>query len=88
MTIGELRNIAEGLASRANRAADGKHSLDRGRFALEKLHGYARDTLPITVALLEDEAETWADIARLATAIVTACDEAEPRNLHLNGDGS
>ena len=81
MTVAELRDIAEGLASRANRAADGKQdSLDRGRLALDKLYGYARDTLPITVELLlEDENETWADIARLANAIVTACDDAEPR---------
>jgi hypothetical protein len=80
MTIAELRDIAEGLASRATRATEGKQdSLDRGRLALEKLYGYARDTLPITTALLPEDAATWADIARLANAIMAACDQNEPR---------
>jgi hypothetical protein len=79
MNIGELRNIAEGLAKRAYRAADGKQdSLERGWAALEKLYGCARDTQPITIGLLlEDEPKTWANIARLASAIVTACDQVE-----------
>ncbi len=81
MTIGELRSIAEGLAKRAALAANGKQdSLDRGRFALKKLYSYARDTWPITIELLPEKAETWADVARLANAIVTACDKFEQRS--------
>jgi hypothetical protein len=36
--------------------------------------------LPRTVVglSLKDEPETWGNIARLASAIVTACDHAEP----------
>ena len=82
MTITELRNIAEGLAKRANRVAVGRKqdSINRGWLAIEKLYGYAKATLPPTVVglSLKEELETWNNIARLASAIVTACDHAEP----------
>jgi hypothetical protein len=47
--------------------------------ANEKLYGHAKDTLPSTVVglSLHGEAETWTNIARLATAIVTACDHRD-----------
>jgi hypothetical protein len=80
MTIAELRDIAEGLAKRATRAIDGKQdSVHRGWIAVEKLQGCAMVTLPLRVWTLDGESETWANIARLATAIVIACDKAEPR---------
>jgi hypothetical protein len=78
MTITELRNIANGLANRASRVAAGRKrdSINRGWLAIERLYGYAKATLPKrAVGLsLEGEPETWANIARLANAIVTACD--------------
>ena len=82
MTITELRNIAEGLAKRASRAAAGKQdSINRGWLAIERLYGDARATLPgADVNLsLNGEPETWVNIARLAGAIITACDQIEPR---------
>jgi hypothetical protein len=82
MTITELRNIAVGLARRANRVAGGRKqdSINRGWLAIERLYGDARATLPKTVVSLslKGKPETWANIARLASAIVTACDHAEP----------
>lgn len=80
MTITELRNIAEGLAKRANRVAAGKQdSINRGWLAIERLYGDAKATLPGTADLsLKGEPETWVNIARLAGAIVTACDQIEP----------
>ena len=80
MTITELRNIGEGLAKRANRVAAGKQdSIDRGWLAIERLYGDAKATLPGTAGLsLKGEPETWANIARLAGAIVTACDQIKP----------
>jgi hypothetical protein len=91
MTIIELRNLAEGLAKRASRVTAGrKHdSINRGWLAIEKLYGYARATLPPTVVglSLNEEPETWNNIARLASAIVTACDHAEPPELsEIPGD--
>jgi hypothetical protein len=91
MTITELRNIAEGLAKRASRVTAGRKqdSINRGWLAIEKLYEYARATLPPTVVglSLKDEPETWVNIARLATAIVTACDHAEPPELdEIPGD--
>jgi hypothetical protein len=83
MTITELRNIAVGLAKRASRVAAGRKldSIGRGWLAIERLYGYAKATLPKTGAglSLKGEPETWVNIARLAAAIVTACDLAEPR---------
>jgi hypothetical protein len=83
MTTTELRNIAVGLAKRASRVADGRKqdSINRGWLAIERLYGYAKATLPETGAglSLKNEPETWANIARLAGVIVTACDLAEPR---------
>jgi hypothetical protein len=85
MTIIELRNIAEGLAKRANRVAVGRKqdSINRGWLAIEKLYGHAKATLPSTVVglSLKEEPETWNNIARLASAIVTACDHVEPPEL-------
>jgi hypothetical protein len=82
MTITELRNIALGLGRRAIRVAAGRKldSIDRGWLAIERLYGYARETLPRTVGRLslKGQPETWPNIARLASAIVTACDHAEP----------
>lgn len=81
MTITELRNIAEGLAKRASRVAAGRKqdSINRGWMAIERVYGYAKATLPTTTAelSLKGEPETWANIARLAGAIVTACDRVE-----------
>jgi len=76
MTITELRNIAEGLSKRASRVAAGRKqdSINRGWLAIERLYGHARITLPKTVLSLKGEPETWANIARLAGAIVIACD--------------
>jgi len=78
MTINELRDVAEGLAKRARRVAAGRKrdSIHRGWLAVERLYGYAKDTLPSTVIglSLQGEAETWTNVARLASAIVTACD--------------
>jgi hypothetical protein len=83
MTITELRNIANGLANRASRVAAGpkQDSINRGWLAIERLYGYAKATLPKTAAglSLKNEPETWVNIARLAGAIVAACDHAEPR---------
>jgi hypothetical protein len=82
MTIKELRDIAEGLAKRAKRVAVGRKqdSINRGWLALERLYGYADATLPSTVVglSLQGEAETWTNVARLASAIVTACDHCAP----------
>jgi hypothetical protein len=82
MTIIELRDIAEGLAKRANRVAIGgkQDSMNRGWLAIERVYGYANATLPkMAVELsLRGEPETWANIARLAGAIVTCCDQIEP----------
>jgi hypothetical protein len=82
MTTIELRNIAEGLAKRASRVAvDGKQdSIDRGWLAIERVYGYAKATLPKTAVelSLKNEPETWVNIARLAAAIVTACDRVKP----------
>jgi hypothetical protein len=82
MIIAELRNIANGLANRASRVAAGRKqgSINRGGLAIERLYGYANDTLPRTVVglSLKGEPETWVNIARLAGAIVTACDQIEP----------
>jgi hypothetical protein len=91
MTITELRNIAEGLAKRASRvaAARKQDSINRGWLAIETLYGYAKATLPRTeVGLsLKGEPETFVNIARLAGAIVTACDHAEPSALdEIPGD--
>ena len=91
MTVTELRNIAEGLAKRASRVAAGRKrdSINRGWLAIERLYGYAKATLPRTVVglSLKGEPETWGNIARLASAIVTACDHAEPRAPHeIPGD--
>lgn len=90
MTITELRDIAEGLAKRANRVAVGRKqdSINRGWLAVERLYGYARTTLPPTVVglTLKEEPETWSNIARLANAIVTACDHAEPPALDETTD--
>jgi hypothetical protein len=80
MTITELRNIAEGLAKRASRAAAGKQdAISRGWLAIERLYGDARAALPgADVSLsLNGEPETWPNIARLAGAIMTACDQIE-----------
>jgi hypothetical protein len=81
MTITELRNIAEGLAKRASRAADRKlDSITRGWVAIERLYSDATATLPKGVGLsLQGEPETWTNIARLACAIVRVCDQIEPR---------
>jgi hypothetical protein len=85
MTITELRNIANGLANRASRVAAGRKqdSINRGWLAIERLYGYAKATLPRTVVglSLKGEPETGVNIARLASAIVTACDHAERRAL-------
>jgi hypothetical protein len=82
MTVTELRNIAEGLAERASRVAAGRKqdSINRGWLAIERVYGYAKATLPKTAVelSLKGEAETWANIVRLAGAIVTACDQIEP----------
>jgi hypothetical protein len=81
MTITELRNIAEGLAKRASRAAAGKQdSINRGWVAIERLYGDAKATLPRTVVglSLKRERETWENIAQLAGAIVNACVQIEP----------
>ncbi len=81
MTITELRNIAEGLAKRARLAAAGKQdSMSRGWLAIERLYGDARATLPGVDARLSlnGEPETWTNVARIACAIVTACDKIEP----------
>ena len=82
MTITELRNTAEGLAKRANRVVAGRKqdSINRGWLAIERLYGYAKDALPKTAIrlALKDEPETWANIARLAGAIVNACNRVEP----------
>jgi hypothetical protein len=91
MTIIELRNIAEGLSKRAKRVAAGRKrdSINRGWLAIEKLYGYAKSTLPPTVVglSLNEEPETWVNIARLAGAIVTACDHAESPTLdEIPGD--
>jgi hypothetical protein len=91
MTITELRNIADGLAKRASRVTAGRKidSISRGWLAIERLYGYAKATLPKTAAglSLKDEPETWVNIARLAGAIVTACDHAEPPELdEMPGD--
>lgn len=91
MTITELRNIAEGLSNRASRAAGGKQdSINRGWLAIERLYSDAKATLPKRwIGLsLQGEPETWANIARLARAIVTACDHAEPRALERNRSDS
>jgi hypothetical protein len=81
MTITELRNIAEGLSKRASRVEAGRKrdSINRGWLAIERLYGDAKATLPGTVVglSLNGEPETWANIARLAGAIVTACDRIE-----------
>ncbi len=78
MTINELRDSAEGLAGRARRVAIGrkKDSIGRGWLAIERLYSRAKDALPNTVVglSLEGEVETWTNVARLADAIVTACD--------------
>ena len=78
MTVTELRNIAVGLAKRASRVAAGRKrdSINRGWLAIERLYGYAKATMPKRVVglSLKDEPETWANIARLAGAIVIACD--------------
>jgi hypothetical protein len=88
MTITELRNIAQGLTNRAIRVAAGRKqdSINRGWLAIERLYGYAKATLPKTAAglSLKNEPETWVNIARLAGAIVTACDHAEPPALEHN----
>ena len=44
-----------------------------------KLYGCDRATLPACVPglSLEGEAETWANIVRLASAVVSCCDQAE-----------
>jgi hypothetical protein len=78
MTITELRDIANGLADRASRVAAGRKqdSINRGWLVIERVYGYAKATLPNTAVRLslKGESETWVNIARLATAIVTACD--------------
>jgi hypothetical protein len=70
MTINERRASAEGLADGARRVAIGrkKDSIGRGWLAIERL--------PNTIVglSLEGEVETWTNVARLADAIVTACD--------------
>jgi hypothetical protein len=82
MTVSELRAFAEGLAKRANRVTSGRKqdSISRGWLAIEKLYCNAAATLPSTVIglTLIKEQETWTNIDRLASAIVTACDHAEP----------
>ena len=82
MTVPELRAFAEGLAKRANRVTTGRKqdSMSRGWLAVEKLYRNASVTLPSTVVglTLIKEQETWTNINRLASAIVTACDHAEP----------
>ena len=80
MTITEIRNIAEGLAKRASRAADGKlDSITRGWVAIERLYSDAKATLPNGAGLsLQGEPETWSNIARLAGAIIIACEQIEP----------
>jgi hypothetical protein len=64
-------------------------SINRGWLAIEKLYGYARATLPGTVVGLsiKGEPETWVNIARLANAVVAACDQSEPPALdEIPGD--
>jgi hypothetical protein len=82
MTVPELRAFAEGLANRANRVTTGRKqdSIGRGWLAIEKLYWNAIATLPSTVVglTLLKEQETWTNINRLASAIVTACDHTEP----------
>jgi hypothetical protein len=82
MTVPELRAFAEGLAKRADRVTAGRKqdSISRGWLAIEKLYRNAAAILPSTVVglTLLKEQETWTNINRLASAIVTACDHAEP----------
>jgi hypothetical protein len=72
----------EDLAKRARRAAAGKHdSINCGWLAIERLYDDATDALPgADVGLsVNRDPETWVNIARLAEAIVTACDQVEAR---------
>jgi hypothetical protein len=82
MTVLELRAFAEALAKRANCVTSGRKqdSISRGWLAIEKLYCNAAATLPPTVVglTLLKEQETWTNINRLASAIVTACDHTEP----------
>jgi hypothetical protein len=86
MTINELRDTAEGLAKRARRVAAGRkrESIHRGWLALERVYEHAKDTLPSTVIglSLEGEVETWTNVARMASAIVTACDHCDLPSAH------
>jgi hypothetical protein len=94
MTINELRDTAEGLAKRARRVAAGRKrdSIHRGWLAIERPYGNAKDTLPSTVIglSLQGEVETWTNVARLASAIVTACDHCElpSRPNEVSGDSA
>jgi hypothetical protein len=88
MTIAEVRSLASSLRDRAETLADDE-SLGAEWEVLELLYREAEQVLPGTVAgfVLLGEPVTKENLARLASALVTACDHAAPPPPHeIPGD--
>jgi len=80
MTISALRSEAQGLVARFSLVLTKKKNdnIRVARVAVERLYQHAESILPAATLSLKGEVDTWANLRRLANAVVIACDRAEP----------
>lgn len=88
MTISALRSEAQGLVARFSLVLTKKKNdnVRVARAAVERLYLHAESILPSAKLSLTGGVDTWANLRRLANAVVTSCDRAESAPNDANGE--